>query len=246
MRHGPAEDHAASGRDFDRALTASGRERVRDVARALVEADEEPLSSSSRARSFARFRRPRSWRGVVQLAEESGEAAGRGPARPRPRTATREALARKPLAGQGKRVMLVGHEPDLARARRTSLRSSLSGRRSRRPWSSGSDPQGRAVEAPARASASSSTRSRSSGPRHAPAPPHLSATPDARRAVRSRENRPEARCVQDSHNGGAGGAGPRVQVPELTSMKSASLTGLVASSKTPTGGRRWRLGARSA
>ena len=32
MRHGPAEDHADSGRDADRALTAAGRERVVAVA----------------------------------------------------------------------------------------------------------------------------------------------------------------------------------------------------------------------
>ena len=42
MRHGPAEDFSPSGRDADRALTPSGRDRVRDVARALLEADEAP------------------------------------------------------------------------------------------------------------------------------------------------------------------------------------------------------------
>ena len=35
MRHGPAEDRAPSGRDFDRQLTPSGREVVRRVARAF-------------------------------------------------------------------------------------------------------------------------------------------------------------------------------------------------------------------
>ncbi len=35
MRHGPAEDRAPSGRDFDRRLTASGRELVGRVARAF-------------------------------------------------------------------------------------------------------------------------------------------------------------------------------------------------------------------
>jgi phosphohistidine phosphatase len=38
MRHGPAEDHALTGRDFDRALTAAGREIVARAARALSEA----------------------------------------------------------------------------------------------------------------------------------------------------------------------------------------------------------------
>src|SRR5271155_3406021 len=74
MRHGPAEDHAASGRDFDRALTASGRERVRDVARALVEGGEAPLviltSPLVRALQTAEI-----VAGVVQLAEEKGGEA---------------------------------------------------------------------------------------------------------------------------------------------------------------------------
>jgi phosphohistidine phosphatase len=42
VRHGPAEDAATSGADSDRALTAAGRERVRAVARALIEIDEVP------------------------------------------------------------------------------------------------------------------------------------------------------------------------------------------------------------
>ena len=35
MRHGPAEDRASSGRDFDRQLTSSGRELVQRVAGAF-------------------------------------------------------------------------------------------------------------------------------------------------------------------------------------------------------------------
>lgn len=38
MRHGPAEDRAPSGRDFDRALTVPGREVVERSARALAAA----------------------------------------------------------------------------------------------------------------------------------------------------------------------------------------------------------------
>jgi len=38
MRHGPAEDRAPSGRDFDRALTFAGREVVARAARSLHEA----------------------------------------------------------------------------------------------------------------------------------------------------------------------------------------------------------------
>jgi phosphohistidine phosphatase len=36
MRHGPADDHSPTGRDFDRALTPPGRELVARVARALA------------------------------------------------------------------------------------------------------------------------------------------------------------------------------------------------------------------
>ena len=37
MRHGPAHDDSPSGRDADRALTVSGRERVAAVAKALMD-----------------------------------------------------------------------------------------------------------------------------------------------------------------------------------------------------------------
>jgi phosphohistidine phosphatase len=54
MRHGPAEDLAASGLDADRSLTADGRARVRSVAKALVQRDEAPVSilSSPLARAL--------------------------------------------------------------------------------------------------------------------------------------------------------------------------------------------------
>ena len=42
MRHGPAEDQAASGIDEDRALSTPGRERVRAVAKILTAEGEEP------------------------------------------------------------------------------------------------------------------------------------------------------------------------------------------------------------
>jgi phosphohistidine phosphatase len=42
VRHGPAEDGAHSGLDGDRALTESGRKRVEGVARALVALEESP------------------------------------------------------------------------------------------------------------------------------------------------------------------------------------------------------------
>jgi phosphohistidine phosphatase len=42
MRHGPAEDHSKSGLDQDRALTASGRDRVRTVTQLLMREHEMP------------------------------------------------------------------------------------------------------------------------------------------------------------------------------------------------------------
>ena len=59
MRHGPAEDRASSGRDFDRQLTPAGREVVQRVAdafqraRAEREASAQPLRilTSPRARA---------------------------------------------------------------------------------------------------------------------------------------------------------------------------------------------------
>lgn len=42
MRHGPAEEHSASGRDADRSLTPSGKARVRDVAGTLAAKGERP------------------------------------------------------------------------------------------------------------------------------------------------------------------------------------------------------------
>ena len=126
MRHGPAEDHAASGRDFDRALTASGRERVRDVARALVVGGEAPLviltSPLVRALQTAEI-----VAGVVQLAQEADERGGDAASveirRDLSPDGDCEAFALKTIEGQGKRVMLVGHEPILG-----ELAARLSGR----------------------------------------------------------------------------------------------------------------------
>jgi phosphohistidine phosphatase len=110
MRHGAAEDHSESGADGDRALTAAGRERVRDVAKALVDAKEEPLllvtSPLVRAVQTAEIVAI-----VTRLGERDGnvevsrDIAPEGDAR---------RLVRKLASEQKKRVMLVGHEPDLS------------------------------------------------------------------------------------------------------------------------------------
>ncbi len=115
MRHGPAEDHAASGRDFDRALTPSGRERVRDVARAILEGDEAPhlifTSPLARALQTAEIvagvvaQREQGEGKVDATVEVRRELSPNGDA---------VALVRETIAGGQKRVMLVGHEPDLA------------------------------------------------------------------------------------------------------------------------------------
>lgn len=110
MRHGPAEDHSESGADADRALTAAGRERVRDVAKALVDAKEEPLllvtSPLVRAVQTAEIVAV-----VTRLGERDGDlvvSRGIAPGGDGVR------LVHKLASEEKRRVMLVGHEPDLS------------------------------------------------------------------------------------------------------------------------------------
>lgn len=122
MRHGPAEDDAPSGRDADRALTPSGRERVVAVAKALVAEGEAPFAIISsplvRALQTAEIvadithlaRRSRDDKkaqiggatGDVEIRRELGMG-----------TDKLAMLAELVRAGR-KRVMIVGHEPDLS------------------------------------------------------------------------------------------------------------------------------------
>jgi phosphohistidine phosphatase len=110
MRHGPAEDSAASGADGDRALTPSGRERVRDVAKALVAAGEEPLriitSPLVRAVQTAEIVAV-----VTKLGGRGGSVEVRRELSPGGDAAK---LAHELAVAGAKRVMLVGHEPDLS------------------------------------------------------------------------------------------------------------------------------------
>lgn len=122
MRHGPAHDDSPSGRDADRALTPAGRERVAAVAKALVDGGEAPffiLSSplvrametaeivaevthlSRRAREDEKAKRARAT-GEVEIRRELGMG-----------TEKLGLLAELVRAGR-KRVMIVGHEPDLS------------------------------------------------------------------------------------------------------------------------------------
>jgi phosphohistidine phosphatase len=122
MRHGPAEDDAPTGRDADRALTPAGRERVKLVAEALAEGGESPFAILSsplvRALQTAEIvaevthlaRRTREDKkaqrggatGDVEIRRELGMGTDKLPL-----------LAELVRAGR-KRVMIVGHEPDLS------------------------------------------------------------------------------------------------------------------------------------
>jgi phosphohistidine phosphatase len=108
MRHGPAEDHASSGRDFDRKLTAAGRARTELVARELARREEQPkrIVSSPLARTIETAE-------VViralklDLEPESREELAPG--------GNALALVLELAAAGARRVMLVGHEPDVSR-----------------------------------------------------------------------------------------------------------------------------------
>jgi phosphohistidine phosphatase len=106
MRHGAAEEEAASGADADRALTAAGRERVLDVARALVEADESPreILTSPLVRAVQTAE-------IVAVVTHVADLRARREIAPDGDGAR---LARLLASGGRKRVMLVGHEPDLS------------------------------------------------------------------------------------------------------------------------------------
>ncbi len=110
MRHGPAEDAAPSGLDGDRVLSPQGRERVRGVARALLDADEAPLCvyTSPLARALqtaeivAAFTSLGDRGGFVETRRELAPGGGG------------LELLDEVRRGKKKRVMLVGHEPDLS------------------------------------------------------------------------------------------------------------------------------------
>lgn len=122
MRHGPAEDHSPTGRDADRALTPSGRDRVRSVARALVDEGEAPFQifSSPLVRALQ----------TAEIVAAVTKLDERVRAEPKARAsgATGAVEIRRELAPGGdahelvlqlaregrKRVMVVGHEPDLS------------------------------------------------------------------------------------------------------------------------------------
>jgi phosphohistidine phosphatase len=106
MRHGPAEDVSPTGRDADRALTPSGRDRVRATARALLEADEAPhaILSSPLVRALQTAE-------IVAAVARCGDVEITRAIAPGGDGA---ALAKELVDQKRKRAMLVGHEPDLS------------------------------------------------------------------------------------------------------------------------------------
>lgn len=120
MRHGPAEDMSPTGRDGDRALTPDGRERTRSVARSLLAEGEAPLTivSSPLVRALQtaeivaavtelekRVRETKSNGGATGTVEVRREMAPGGDV---------HGLVMELLRAGRKRVMIVGHEPDLS------------------------------------------------------------------------------------------------------------------------------------
>lgn len=107
MRHGPAEDVADSGRDFDRALTISGRTRVRRVAELLVSSREQPglLFASPLVRTNQTAQLVASICGLAPPTLIDALAPGHDVRRFLDQT-----LAQPP----GDSVMIVGHEPDMS------------------------------------------------------------------------------------------------------------------------------------
>ena len=110
MRHGSAEDHAESGVDGDRALTSAGRERVRAVAKLLVDSGEEPMHiiSSPLVRAVQTAE-------IVALVTKLGDRGGvldvRRDVAPGGNALR---LVQKLASEQRRRVLLAGHEPDLS------------------------------------------------------------------------------------------------------------------------------------
>jgi phosphohistidine phosphatase len=105
MRHGPAEDDSPTGRDADRALTPSGRERVKAVAKAVVDEGEAPVSILSSPLVRA-----------LQTAEIVAAVTG-SPVEVRREMAPggdKLTLLSDVLREKRKRVMIVGHEPELS------------------------------------------------------------------------------------------------------------------------------------
>ncbi len=109
MRHGPAEDQAPSGRDYDRALTPVGRETVSRSCAALKKVHEALPGPPPIRILTSPFRRARETADLIQAAlgtdpdvEVTHELGADG--------GSIEALARA-TAAPGTAMVLVGHQP---------------------------------------------------------------------------------------------------------------------------------------
>jgi phosphohistidine phosphatase len=107
MRHGPAEDQAATGRDFDRRLTPAGRERTRLVANELGRRGESP----KRILASPLVRTVETAEVVIRALDLDLELEVRDELAPGGNALT---LVRALVRDGAKRVMLVGHEPDVS------------------------------------------------------------------------------------------------------------------------------------
>ena len=122
MRHGPAADDAPTGRDADRVLTPAGRERVRLVAAALEENDESPFAilSSPLARALETAEIVADVTHLARRAREdhkaqlAGASGGVEIRRELGMGTDKLALLAELVRAGRKRVMIVGHEPDLS------------------------------------------------------------------------------------------------------------------------------------
>jgi phosphohistidine phosphatase len=107
MRHGTAEEHSATGNDATRALTPQGRDRVRDVARALAGEGEAPklVIASPLIRALQTGEIVHAHAKVEAPLEVNAVMAPRGDAL---------SFVREAAKSGKKRVMVVGHEPDVS------------------------------------------------------------------------------------------------------------------------------------
>ncbi|HMI83620.1 MAG TPA: phosphohistidine phosphatase SixA [Polyangiaceae bacterium] len=106
MRHGPAEDQASTGRDFDRRLTSSGRSRTELAAHELGRWEPpKRIVSSPLVRTIETAEVVMAALGLTFDLERREELAPGGDALP-----LLSELARQ----DAKRVMVIGHEPDVS------------------------------------------------------------------------------------------------------------------------------------
>lgn len=117
MRHGPAEDSSPSGSDAERDLTLAGRERVRAAAKALLLASEAPLQIVSsplvRALQTAEI--------VAATVDPDAKSVLVSTRRELAPAGNALSLLSELRVLKRRRVMVVGHEPDVSTLAATLL-----------------------------------------------------------------------------------------------------------------------------